>query len=591
MALFPDCIRLFTGEDVSKEKVCLTFDKAVFSRNISNKNKFPQDKIEIGFEIVTDKCYQFICYNKTDYFQWINTIPLFCNFTGVFGYPLQATASKKKSGWRFPLPIYRSIEYLKKHGGVETEGIFRVNAVYTWMNRVKELLNSGQDIKDEEFGPEGVHVAACIIKLFLRELSDCLIPMQFYQQYVSVGNTENVQTRVKVLKRLVSSLPDTNKYTLWYLCDFLVDVLNHQSVNQMGASNLSICFAPSIITSPDINPTLEIENSAKIRVVFETFLEQFNSIFGDIATENRKMGMVSPPYPAVTPTAAVSDAIVAEQVAQESNRRKTLSFKGKIFSNTSNNDEKRDEPPKSFLGRKTHMSQESSISDRTNTAPSSVQSSVTTSAIGSTQQTLGHQIIDEKERFASLEEKIAYLMSKFEEQQTTIQQLTQRIVFLEHQVALKDSSTKGNEEQQFGLSPPKVKVDFLAMRKTMNKPIRQENIASSAPPSNNPILQHTLEQNYQHPDDMGTQQEYTMEDAQSHKQEIPEQPPQLPPPRRGASSANRSLNPTLSSNDSVRRGGFKSTSLSNYEQPTTSVSAPPLNPGFKGRGTLRGGYH
>ncbi|EDR27171.1 hypothetical protein EDI_171910 [Entamoeba dispar SAW760] len=424
--------------------------------------------------------------------------------------------------------------------------------------------------------------------------------MQFYQQYVSVGSTENVQTRVKVLKRLVASLPDTNKYTLWYLCDFLVDVLNHQSVNQMGASNLSICFAPSVITSPDINPTLEIENSAKIRVVFETFLEQFNSIFGDIATENRKMGMVSPPYPAVTPTAAVSDAIVAEQVAQESNRRKTLSFKGKIFSSTSSNDEKKNEPSKSFLGRKTHMSQENSFSGHTNTVSSSsqtpttlssTQSSNNTSSIEFTQQTLGYQTINEKEKIASLEEKIAYLMSKYEEQQSTIQQLNQRVVFLEHQVALKDSSTKTNDEQQFGLSPPKVKVDFLAMRKTMNKPIRQENIASSAPPSDNPILQHTLESNHQYPDDINIQQEYFREDTQSHKQEIPEQPPQLPPPRRGTSPANRSLNPSLSTNDSVRRGGFKSNSLSNYEQPTVSGSTPTLNSGLKGRGTFRGGYH
>ncbi|ELP86181.1 hypothetical protein EIN_328880 [Entamoeba invadens IP1] len=269
-----------------------------------------------------------MCNTQIDYLQWVNSIPLFSNFTGVFGYPLQSITTKKKCGWRFPLPIYRSIQFLKQKDRFVTEGIFRVSPVFEWLKRVKEQLDSGQDILDNEFGPEedSVHVAAGIIKAFIREISDGLVPSCFYQNCVEAGGEENIEKRIKKVSKIVDALPETNKNMLWYLCDFLVEILKHKDITQMDTVNLAVCFAPSVIYSNEVDPKFEMDNSKKTRTVFETFLNHYDQLFKDIKAQNIKLGMYPPLYPAVCPTGAVSDKVMAEEVAKASKERMTISM-------------------------------------------------------------------------------------------------------------------------------------------------------------------------------------------------------------------------------------------------------------------------
>ncbi|KAL7717144.1 Rho GTPase activating protein [Entamoeba marina] len=476
MVLTPDSLHIYSNEDRGKERAMIPFSKAVFNKKISNQNKFPSDKLSLSFEIVTDKVYQFITSDQNSFYLWLNSIPVYSNFVGVFGYPLAAVTQKRKSGWRFPIPIYRCIEYLRKHNGVEFEGVFRVSAAYTWMDRVKELLNSGQDIKDEEFGPEGIQVASCIIKYFIRELSDGLIPTTYYVQYLSAGKTENKSTRVKVLKRLVGTLPDINKFVLWYLLDYLIEVLKHSNVNQMTTSNLAVCFAPTVFTTHDpSNAASEIENGPTLRIVFETFLDNFQDIFQKVAVDNRKMGMTSPSYPAVVPNGAVSNAVVAEQVATESIRRQ--GFRRRATEALASNKERDVNVVNKFLGRDKKVTKDLPT---TTTATDDSSNHDTSKSLDNTST----QVINEnvaasppsssppncttsngsQSSITQLEGLISSLVQKVDQQQTLIDSLIQRIDHLEKNTQ-QQQQQQHNEPQS--LEPPKMKVDFLSMRKTL----------------------------------------------------------------------------------------------------------------------------
>ncbi|ELP86859.1 Rho GTPase-activating protein, putative [Entamoeba invadens IP1] len=475
MSLSHDALRLYASED-SKEKLVLLFTQAVFNKKISNKNKFPEDKIAVSFEVVTDKCHQFICPSKKDFNLWINNIPLFCNFTGVFGYPLLSTSTKKKSGWRFPIPLYRSIEYIKKKEGLKEPNLFKNQGKQEWVNRLKSMLDSGQDVCENDFGPEGVSVAASIIKLYISELSDGLIPSALYQQFVSAGNTDNVSTRVRVLKRLIAALPDSNRHVLWYFCDFLNDVIKNEKVNRMGVVDIAAVFAPDIIR-PDVETPVDPENTKRIQVVMETFLTQ-SKVLADAASENKKMGMASPSYPAVKPTGAVSEKVFATQVAEES--KKLTPFKKR---------EPTGERPKTTMfmsmslsgmlkssGKTSprHLHKEDSGRSTRKDAGSTPKNSSCDESVNNKSEKSDTQ---NEERFAALEKMISDLSKKVDEQNKTIKQLNERVAELEKKSVARSSLSSSIQKQkelvkakQSAKEEQKVEpLDFAQIRKNFGK--------------------------------------------------------------------------------------------------------------------------
>ena len=177
----------YSNENDTKERLSISFETSLLNCQITNKTKITDDKVPFCFEITSDKCYQFQCQDKTEYVEWINRISLYCPFYGVFGYPLDCVCDRKKSGWRFPIPLYRSIEFLRKEEYMKREEIFRSSCNGVDLNRVKDIIHSGHDICDKDFGQDGVIIASNIVKSFIRELPDGFIPYSFYNQFLGAG--------------------------------------------------------------------------------------------------------------------------------------------------------------------------------------------------------------------------------------------------------------------------------------------------------------------------------------------------------------------------------------------------------------------
>ena len=71
---------------------------------------------------------------------------------------------------------------------MQTEGLFRRSANMKTVKDVQELLNSGEEVDFDEYGEQSVHVAAVILKTFLRELEEPLLTFGLFNEITSFKN-------------------------------------------------------------------------------------------------------------------------------------------------------------------------------------------------------------------------------------------------------------------------------------------------------------------------------------------------------------------------------------------------------------------
>ncbi|KAK8605056.1 hypothetical protein V6N13_082515 [Hibiscus sabdariffa] len=128
---------------------------------------------------------------------------------------------------------------LYAEGGLQTEGIFRINGENSQEEYVREKLNDG-------VVPEGVdaHCLAGLIKAWFRELPsgvlDSLNPEQVMQ----------CQTEEQCFE-LARLLPSTEYALLDWAINLMADVVEHEHLNKMNERNIAVVFAPNMTQMDD----------------------------------------------------------------------------------------------------------------------------------------------------------------------------------------------------------------------------------------------------------------------------------------------------------------------------------------------------
>ncbi|KAL7715844.1 Rho GTPase activating protein [Entamoeba marina] len=268
-----DTLKVLTADGV-KERITITTNAAMFHKRLTWLKKLPENVHEFTFEILYDKLYQVTCSSSNDYFTWLSILPCLMKCNEIFGVPL--TVGVAKSGWRYPLPVYRCIEYLETHDAINVEGIF-------------QLLDGGQDITPQNI--DDVHIATSIIKMYLP------------------GTSPNIP---QAIKGVLSRLPEENKNTLWFLMRYLNTVTKFTETNQMTSKNLAVCFAPAIFRSPIDDAAREVQDAPVVRTVTESMITNFNLIFNEVEKVNLAKSMAYPSYPAIIPVSSISQAIISD---------------------------------------------------------------------------------------------------------------------------------------------------------------------------------------------------------------------------------------------------------------------------------------
>lgn len=158
----------------------------------------------------------------------------------VFGVSTESMQlSLDSRGNSVPTILLLMQSHLYARGGLQAEGIFRINAENSQEEYVREQLNRGVI-------PDGidVHCLAGLIKAWFRELPSGVLDSLPPEQVMQAESEEECA-------RLVRLLPPTEAALLDWAINLMADVVQVEHLNKMNARNVAMVFAPNMTQMSD----------------------------------------------------------------------------------------------------------------------------------------------------------------------------------------------------------------------------------------------------------------------------------------------------------------------------------------------------
>ncbi|KAL4578202.1 hypothetical protein LXL04_014322 [Taraxacum kok-saghyz] len=128
---------------------------------------------------------------------------------------------------------------LYSQGGLQAEGVFRINAENSQEEHLRNQLNSG-------VVPDGidVHCLAGLIKAWFRELPTGVLDPLSPEQVMQCQSEEDCAALVRLL-------PLTEAALLDWAVNLMADVVQQEHFNKMNAHNIAMVFAPNMTQMAD----------------------------------------------------------------------------------------------------------------------------------------------------------------------------------------------------------------------------------------------------------------------------------------------------------------------------------------------------
>ncbi|KAL6899518.1 hypothetical protein ACP4OV_006176 [Aristida adscensionis] len=158
----------------------------------------------------------------------------------VFGVsPTSMQCSYDRRGNSVPTILLTMQRRLYVLGGLQAEGIFRINADNSQEAYVRDQLNRG-------IVPDGVdlHCLAGLIKAWFRELPSGVLDSLTPEQVMHC----NTEEECAILARM---LPPVEAALLDWAINLMADVVEHEGYNKMNARNIAMVFAPNMTKMAD----------------------------------------------------------------------------------------------------------------------------------------------------------------------------------------------------------------------------------------------------------------------------------------------------------------------------------------------------
>ncbi|KAK1288865.1 hypothetical protein QJS10_CPB19g00409 [Acorus calamus] len=158
----------------------------------------------------------------------------------VFGVSTESMqCSYDSRGNSVPTILLLMQRHLYTNGGLQAEGIFRINAENSQEEIVRDQLNNG-------IVPDGidVHCLAGLIKAWFRELPSGVLDSLSPEQVMQCQSEEECA-------KLVKLLPPTEAALLDWAINLMADVVQEEHLNKMNARNVAMVFAPNMTQMAD----------------------------------------------------------------------------------------------------------------------------------------------------------------------------------------------------------------------------------------------------------------------------------------------------------------------------------------------------
>jgi len=183
-----------------------------------------------------------------------------------YGVPPKQLPCRKVQGYKAKIPslLIDLKALLKEKGGYEVVGIFRLAPEGTKNDRIKELIDRGDDWQEEI---DNVNICANLLKVWFRELP---VPIMNLVETKVIEMSQDVESVAIASK----SFPEPSRSILLWLWDLCVEIADHENVNKMGAQNLAIVIGPNLFNTEEIkNPMTAMTFSGKVVTFFQRGIE------------------------------------------------------------------------------------------------------------------------------------------------------------------------------------------------------------------------------------------------------------------------------------------------------------------------------
>ncbi|XP_059833099.1 rho GTPase-activating protein 6-like isoform X2 [Hypanus sabinus] len=197
-------------------------------------------------------------------------------------------------------PIYRQVPRIVQQCcrhiecyGLQTVGIFRVGSSKKRVRQLRDEFDQSLEVVlDEE---HSVHDIAALLKEFLRDMPDPLLPRELYTAFIKTMSM-NHMNQLSILQLLIYLLPPCNCDTLLRLLELLSRVASHahDSVdedghevtgNKMTSPNLATIFGPNLLHRENVSEkdysmqAVEVEESSAVIGVVQVMIDNYRSLF------------------------------------------------------------------------------------------------------------------------------------------------------------------------------------------------------------------------------------------------------------------------------------------------------------------------
>ncbi|XP_049353791.1 rho GTPase-activating protein 5 [Solanum verrucosum] len=181
--------------------------------------------------------------------------------TTVFGVSTESMQlSFDSRGNSVPTILLLMQRRLYAQGGLQAEGIFRINAENSEEELVREQLNRG-------IIPDGidVHCLAGLIKAWFRELPSGVLDTLSPEQVMQCQSEEDCTALVRLLPQTEAALLD------WAL-NLMADVVLEEHLNKMNSRNVAMVFAPNMTQMAD--PLTALMYAVQVMNFLRTLIEK-----------------------------------------------------------------------------------------------------------------------------------------------------------------------------------------------------------------------------------------------------------------------------------------------------------------------------
>lgn len=218
-----------------------------------------------------------------------------------------------------PWPVIKCVEEIEQwclEHKSEAISIYRISAKTEDINEIKEAFNMGEQEK-VNLSTYDVHCIAGVLKKYLRELPNPLIPVEMYNLFIERAKLSSKSDLSKPLTDLVDDLPPAHRSTLTYLMAHFCRLwrFQNESGTMDGIDKLSHVFC-HILLRPPWEKIIEIIENTKLHIdIIEELLR--NGYWGEQIPPIPSPNPVLPPRPPKV-SESMPSPLTAEERLKES---------------------------------------------------------------------------------------------------------------------------------------------------------------------------------------------------------------------------------------------------------------------------------